>query len=104
QDLDLGTFPFMGIQLHPAVARPVLAADEVHFVGDAVAVIAATTKAAAVDAVEAVEVDYEPLPVVIDMEAALAPGAPVLFEKIGSNLVLGSRGGEKDGLEGAEGM
>ena len=51
--------------------HPSVAVDEVHHVGEAVAVIVARSKAAAQDAVELVDVDYDPLPVVLDMEEAL---------------------------------
>ena len=47
-------------------------------------------KAQAVDAAEAVIVDYDPLPAVVDLEAALAPDAPLQFEALGSNLVDGA--------------
>ena len=69
----------------------------VRFVGDIVAVVVAETRAQAVDAAEAVIVDYDPLPAVIDMEDALVPDAPLLFESIGSNIVLGTR--EPDGVD-----
>jgi CO/xanthine dehydrogenase Mo-binding subunit len=61
------------------MARPVLATDTVRFLGEAVAVVVAATRAQALDAAEAVEVDYEPLPVVTDPLAALDAGAPRLF-------------------------
>ncbi len=61
------------------------------FVGEAVAVVVAETKAAAVDAVELVEVDYDPLPAVVDPEAALEPGAPLQFPELGTNLAAGDR-------------
>jgi carbon-monoxide dehydrogenase large subunit len=64
--------------------RPV-AVDKVRFVGDAVAVVAATHRAAAEDAIELVEVEYEPLPAVVDAEAALADGAPLVHEEFGTN-------------------
>jgi len=48
-------------------------------VGDIVAVVVAETRAQALDAAEAVIVDYDPLPVVVDPEAALADDAPLLF-------------------------
>ena len=48
-----------------------LATDEVRYVGEAVAVVVARDRYAAADALEAIEVDYEPLPAVIDMEEAL---------------------------------
>ena len=85
---DLGltpmTFHPMG---PPTMARPPLAAEVVRFVGDAVAVVVAGTRAEAVDAAGEVVVDYEPLPVVVDPLAAATPGAPVLFPEHGSNVV-----------------
>src|SRR5204862_4265270 len=65
--------------------------------------VVAESKAAATDAAEAVEVDYDPLPAVTDMEAALAPGAPLQFEALGSNLAAGRRGSDGvNPLEGAD--
>ena len=63
-----------------------LAEGRVRHVGEPVAVVAAENAAAAVDGAEAVVVDYEPLPVVVDPEAALAKGAPLLYPETGSNL------------------
>jgi carbon-monoxide dehydrogenase large subunit len=57
--------------------HPPLAVDEVRHAGEAVAVVVARDRASAVDALAAIEIDYEPLPVVLDMEAALAEGAPL---------------------------
>jgi carbon-monoxide dehydrogenase large subunit len=48
-------------------------------------VIAATSRGAAEDAAELVEVEYEPLPAVVDPEAALAEGAPLVHEEFGTN-------------------
>ena len=67
-------------------ARQVLATDKVRHVGDPVAVVVAETRYAAYDAAALVEVEYEPLPAVVDPEAALADGAPLLFEEFGTNL------------------
>jgi carbon-monoxide dehydrogenase large subunit len=64
--------------------KPV-ATDKARYAGDAVAVIAAMSRAAAEDAVELVEVEYEPLPVVVDPEAALADGAPLVHDEFGTN-------------------
>ncbi|MGH9101866.1 MAG: xanthine dehydrogenase family protein molybdopterin-binding subunit [Acidimicrobiales bacterium] len=89
--------------LNDACARPPLADGKVRFVGDAVAVVVAESKAAAVDASEAVVVDYEELDWVVDPEEALAPGAPVQFESLGSNLAAGNRsGGGAEVLAGAD--
>jgi carbon-monoxide dehydrogenase large subunit len=79
------------VVFHPACVRPPLARGKVRFVGDVVAVVAAERLAQAIDAAETIVVDYQPLPAVVDPEAALAPAAPVLFEEIGTNLVAGTR-------------
>ncbi|MGH3185271.1 MAG: xanthine dehydrogenase family protein molybdopterin-binding subunit, partial [Streptosporangiaceae bacterium] len=64
---------------------PSLAVTQVNFAGEAVAVVAARTRAQAQDALEAIEVDYDPLPPVIDLEAALADGAPLVHPNTTSN-------------------
>ncbi|TML32099.1 MAG: xanthine dehydrogenase family protein molybdopterin-binding subunit [Actinobacteria bacterium] len=68
-----------------APPHPPLAVDEVRHVGEAVAVVVARDRASAQDALAAVEVDYEPLPAVVDLEAALAEGAPLVHADQGSN-------------------
>ncbi|MFC5061198.1 xanthine dehydrogenase family protein molybdopterin-binding subunit [Actinomycetospora atypica] len=93
--------PFM--VLNDACARPLLARGKVRFVGDMVAAVIATTTAEAVDAAELVEVDYDPLEPVVDAEAALADGAPLQFEELGSNLAAGMRDGDEvTPLDGAD--
>ncbi len=76
---------------HPALPVPCkirpLAADRVRFVGEPVAVVIADDVYRAHDALDLIRVEYEPLPAVVDVEAALAPGAPILHEEIGSNVV-----------------
>jgi aerobic carbon-monoxide dehydrogenase large subunit len=62
-----------------------LAIDMARYAGDAVAVIVADSREAAEDAIELVEVDYEPLPAVADVEAALVDGAPLVHEEFGTN-------------------
>jgi CO/xanthine dehydrogenase Mo-binding subunit len=54
-----------------------LAREEVVFAGQPVALVIADTEAAAEDGAEAVHVDYEPLPAVVDVEQAMEPGAPL---------------------------
>ena len=84
-DLDLADQPaFTGEE---ALARPLLARDRVRFAGEAVAVVCAEARALAIDAAEAVVVEVESAPAVTDVVAAAAPGAPVLFEAHGSNLM-----------------
>lgn len=55
--------------------------DKVRYVGDAVAIVAAETREIAEQALQLIEVEYEPLPVVDDPVAALAPDAPLVHEK-----------------------
>ena len=62
------------------------ATDKVRFVGEPVAVVVARDRYLAEDAAEAVVVDYEVLPAVVDPEKALEPDAPILHEAVGSNL------------------
>jgi aerobic carbon-monoxide dehydrogenase large subunit len=65
--------------------HPPIAVDEVCHVGEAVAIVVARSRAAAVDALAAIEVEYEDLPVVLDMEAALADGAPTAHSDQSTN-------------------
>ena len=64
---------------------PPLAVSQVNFAGECVAVVVARSKAAAQDALEGVVVDYEPLPPVLDMEAAIADGASLVHPNTESN-------------------
>jgi carbon-monoxide dehydrogenase large subunit len=66
--------------------RP-LASGRVRYLGEPVAFVVANTREQAVDAVEAIDVDYEPLPVVVDQEVALQPGAPQLHDNVPGNLI-----------------
>src|SRR6516165_8399726 len=61
-------------------AHPPMATDEVRYVGEIVACVVARDHYAAADALEKIDVDYEPLPAVLDMEAALAEGSPKVHE------------------------
>ncbi|RJR39568.1 MAG: xanthine dehydrogenase family protein molybdopterin-binding subunit [Desulfobacteraceae bacterium] len=60
---------------------------KVRYVGDAVALVAAETEEAAGDALRLIEVEYEVLPAVFDMEEALKPGAPQLYDQYPGNIV-----------------
>jgi carbon-monoxide dehydrogenase large subunit len=87
-DLDLPALP--AGRAPEETARPILARDTVRFAGEAVALVVARTHAAALDAADAVVVDYDPLEPVTDAEAALSAdggAAPVLFPELGTNLV-----------------
>lgn len=76
---------------HPVPPHEVLCSSRVRFVGDAIAFIVAETIEQAQEAADLIEVDYSPLPVVIGMEQALAPDAPLVWPEFGSNtaFVLG---------------
>jgi aerobic carbon-monoxide dehydrogenase large subunit len=69
--------------VHPD--HPPIAIDEVRHLGEAVAVVVARDRNSAVDALAAIDVEYEPLPVVLDMESALADGAPLVHQDKGTN-------------------
>ncbi|MBX5467005.1 MAG: xanthine dehydrogenase family protein molybdopterin-binding subunit [Firmicutes bacterium] len=74
---------FSGADLAPHIAlgvteQPPLALQAVHYVGEPVAVVVAEDRYAAEDGVEAVAVDWTPLPVVTDVRVALAEGAPTV--------------------------
>lgn len=71
-----------------AFARPPLASDRVRFVGEPVVAVLATNKRAAADAVDAVIVDYAPLPPIVDPEEAVRPGQPLLFPDHGTNVAI----------------
>ncbi|HEY3188323.1 MAG TPA: xanthine dehydrogenase family protein molybdopterin-binding subunit, partial [Solirubrobacteraceae bacterium] len=76
---------------HPALPVPcrisVLARDRVRFVGEAVAVVVADDPYRAHDALDLIRVEYEALPAVVDVEAAIGAGATVVHDEIGSNVV-----------------
>jgi carbon-monoxide dehydrogenase large subunit len=83
---ELATLPVM--RTYPeAMARPYLARDVVRFAGEPVVAIVAEDRAAGADAADLVVVDYEPLPVVVDPEAALDDGGVLLFPEAGTNVV-----------------
>jgi carbon-monoxide dehydrogenase large subunit len=64
---------------------PSVAVDTVHFAGEAVAIVVARTAYEAADAVNAVDVDYSDLPVVLDMPTAIADGADLVHPDLGTN-------------------
>ncbi|HEX7248587.1 MAG TPA: xanthine dehydrogenase family protein molybdopterin-binding subunit [Actinomycetota bacterium] len=108
-DLDLPRMPPSGNvegatgTLEGLFGREVLARDVVRFVGEPVAIVVADSLAHAEDAAEAVVGEYEPLEAVIDVEAALAPGSPVLWPEHGSNVAATSSSSWNDDvLEGSD--
>jgi carbon-monoxide dehydrogenase large subunit len=91
QDLTASITPFAprleGQGFWPT-AWPPLAPHRVRFVGEAVAALCAGSPAQAADACELVEVDYEPLAPIDDVESALAPGAPLLHDGVPGNVLF----------------
>jgi carbon-monoxide dehydrogenase large subunit len=76
-----------------------LAVEKIRHVGEAIAVVVAESRYIAEDAIERIVVDYEPLPAVSDVEAAAQPGAPLLHEEAGTNVIVTrefSRASQKD--------
>jgi 2-furoyl-CoA dehydrogenase large subunit len=73
---------------HPEGAAASARVDVARYSGEWVAAVVADTRALAEDAAELVRVDYEPLPFVLDGEAAYAPGSPVVHADHGSNVLL----------------
>ncbi len=77
--------PVAGMTFHERT-HPFLAKDKVRHGGEPVAVVVAESRYLAEDAAERVIVDYEALPAVVDLEAALAPGATLVHDDLTSNL------------------
>src|SRR6266446_5049394 len=77
--------PIAGIVFNQRCQVP-LAKDKVRHAGEPVALVIAASRYIAEDAAAEVAVDYEPLPAVVDLEAALKPGASLVHEDVGSNV------------------
>lgn len=80
--------PVMDMKDGTTIEHPLLARDEVCHVGEPVAFVVADTRHQAEDALELINVDYEPLPAVADPELAMKEGSPRVHENLKSNLVL----------------
>ena len=78
-----------------------LALERTRYVGEPIAVVVGDTPASASAAARAVEVSYEPLEAVLDADEALAPGAPLLHEEWGTNVIIAGGAGEDDFDEAA---
>src|SRR4051794_6843218 len=86
-DVDLEPVAPWHERVPAAMTRPHLARGTVRFVGEPVALVVAESRTAAVDATEMVVVDYDPLPVVVDPEAALGNDV-LLFPDAGTNVAM----------------
>jgi aerobic carbon-monoxide dehydrogenase large subunit len=100
-DLGLGPMP-PGPMAPDDMLRPILAQDLVRFQGEAIVVVVAETRGAAVDAAELVEVEFDPLDVLVDPERALDDDAPQLFPEKGTNLAFEAPSSDEDALADAE--
>jgi carbon-monoxide dehydrogenase large subunit len=81
--------------------RHALARDRVRHVGEPVACVVADTSAEAHDAAEAITVSYDPLPAAVDGRAALAPGAPQVWEQAPGNQAFRFERGDRAAVEAA---
>ena len=101
-------FPLAGVKEGmKAKGRWPMAADMVRYVGEPVAAVAATSLEAALDALEMIEVDYQPLTAVVDMEQAVKPGTQLVHDDLGTNIAVeGTRSvGDPDGaFQAADGV
>ncbi|HEV2062424.1 MAG TPA: xanthine dehydrogenase family protein molybdopterin-binding subunit [Solirubrobacteraceae bacterium] len=89
------------VEMHTPEHWP-LARGEVHHVGDPVAVVLGEDRYLVADAAEMVDVEYDELPVVVDIEKAIEDGAPLVHEDFGTNIShQWSLGTEPDELEAA---
>jgi carbon-monoxide dehydrogenase large subunit len=81
--------------------RPAMARDRVRHAGEILALVVAATDALARDALEAIAVDLEPLPGVVEPRAALAPDAPLLHPSVPGNLAIDWQVGDERAVEAA---
>ncbi|HSC99904.1 MAG TPA: molybdopterin cofactor-binding domain-containing protein, partial [Casimicrobiaceae bacterium] len=81
--------------------RHALAVGVVRFVGEAVAVVVAQTRLQAQDAVEAIDVRYEPLPAVVDLAGALTPGSPRVWGEAPDSIAAQARHGNASATDAA---
>jgi carbon-monoxide dehydrogenase large subunit len=90
-----GSVGFLRADGSPSAAPPrrALAHERVRFVGEAVAAVVAHTRQQARDAAEAIAIDYDELPMVVDVNDATAPGAPVLCPEAPDNIAAETRYG-----------
>jgi aerobic carbon-monoxide dehydrogenase large subunit len=81
--------------------QPLLAGDRVRYVGDPAAFIVAETVNQAKDAAELIDIDYELLPAVVGAEAALAPGAPAVWDDNPGNEAFFHEVGDRSAVDAA---
>jgi aerobic carbon-monoxide dehydrogenase large subunit len=104
---NVGTLPTLPIFKRPdgspmtVAPRRLLAHEMVRFAGEPVAAVVAVSRFAAQSAAEAIAVEYEVLPSVVDPEAAIAPGAPVVWPQAPDNVAASMSYGDAAAVEAA---
>ena len=88
-------WPVTGAEVKATKYLPI-AVDKLRYAGDPVAVVVAQGYGEALDALEHIEVEYEQLPVVVDAEKAMQPGAPQLYDDVPNNIALHWKAGGGD--------
>ena len=89
EDVEKATKPFMGVVPPPGdkVIDYCLAVGKTRYAGEPVAAVAATERSIAEDAIDLIEVEYDPLPVVVDVEKAMNKDSTLVQDAVGSNIV-----------------
>ena len=86
-DVDLPELaPMMPGMINAQMGQPLIATDVVRYVGEPIAVVVTEGRYQGEDAADLIDVDYDPLPPVVDMTQAAQPGSAVLFPAAGSNV------------------
>jgi aerobic carbon-monoxide dehydrogenase large subunit len=102
---DIGTLPTLLVFPRPdgspmtVPPRRLLAHEIVRFAGESVAAVVATSRVAAQSAAEAIEVEYQVLPSVVDPVAAIKPGAPAVWAEVPDNIVAAMSYGDAAKVE-----
>lgn len=92
---DVGPVPVVGVTEDTKIPHhPILAQGAVRYVGEPIAAVVANDRYVARDGADRVQVEYDPLPAVVDMEKALEPGSPKVHEEFDSNLAFTMYAGE----------
>ncbi|HYJ43001.1 MAG: xanthine dehydrogenase family protein molybdopterin-binding subunit [Tardiphaga sp.] len=97
-DMKLGPPAGRSLFIGPNVLMP---ADRTRHVGEGVAMVVAQTRAQAMDAAEAVEVEYEELPFVLHSGDAMKPGAPAVWDEAADNVLIDTQFGDKTATDAA---
>ena len=95
--------PFASFDGSPLIltSRPALAVGKVRHVGEIVAMVVAETSGQAADAVELIEFDFDSLPTIVDVEEAIADGAPQIWDDMPNNVCLDFRIGDGEKADAA---